>query len=89
MSQSIEKSDGQSAPIWDQLRYEERRASAEEPALSSYLDACILSHSNFASALAFHLAEKLSNRRLTALQIGEICDQVYDCLLYTSDAADE
>lgn len=73
----IDKSEGQPAPIWDQLRFEARRAAEEEPSLSSYLDACILSHAGFSSALAFHLAEKLSSRRLTALQIGEICDQVY------------
>ena len=77
MSEAIDKAQGKSAPIWDQLRFEARRASEEEPALASYLDAAILSHNNFASALAFHLAEKLSSRRFTALQVGEICDQVY------------
>lgn len=77
MSDAIEKSEGLSAPVWDQLRFDARRAAEAEPALASYLDASILSHGNFASALAFHLAEKLSNRRMTALQIGEICDQIY------------
>ena len=77
MSEAIDKTEGQAAPIWDQLRFEARRAADEEPALASYLDASILSHTSFASALAFHLAEKVSNRRMTALQIGEICDQTY------------
>lgn len=64
-------------PVWDQLRYEARRAADEEPALSSYLDAAILAHFNFASSLAYHLSEKISGHRLNALQIREICQQAY------------
>ncbi len=68
---------GQSAPVWQQLRFEARSAAEEEPSLSSYINAAILSHTTFASALAFHLAEKVSGRRLNSLQIREICQQAY------------
>lgn len=73
---STEKT-GHIAPVWQTLRYEARMAAQQEPALASYLDAAILSHSDFGSALAFHLAEKVSGKRLNALQIREICDQAY------------
>lgn len=78
MSEQSTLSTGQEAPVWDQLRYEARLAAEQEPALSSYIDAAILSHSTFRAALAFHLAEKVSGRRLNALQIRKICDQAYN-----------
>jgi serine O-acetyltransferase len=68
---------GQSAPVWETLRYEARMAAQREPALSSYIDAAILSHATFGAALAFHLAEKVSGKRLNALQVREICNQAY------------
>lgn len=65
------------APVWEQLRYEARMAADQEPALASYVDAAILSHTNLASSLAYHLAEKVSGKRLDALQIRAICHQAY------------
>lgn len=65
------------APVWEQLRYEARMAAQQEPALASYIDAAILSQTNLGTALAFHLAEKVSGKRLNALQIREICNQAY------------
>ena len=67
-----------SEALWAQLRFEAREASRDEPALSSYLDAAILNQPSLACALAFHLAEKLSDRRMTALQIKEIFHQAYE-----------
>jgi len=67
-----------SEAIWAQLRFEAREAMDEEAVLSSYLDAAILRQPDLASALAFHLAEKLSSRRMTALQIQETFLQAYD-----------
>lgn len=67
----------QMPPVWEQLRFEARAVAEHEPALSSYLDAAILSHTGLASALAFHLAEKVSGKRLNALQIREICHQAH------------
>ncbi len=66
-----------SKALWAQLRFEAREASRDEAALSSYLDAAILNQPDLASALAFHLAEKLSDRRMTALQIKEIFHTAY------------
>lgn len=65
------------APVWEQLRYDARVAASQEPALASYLDAAILSQHSFDASLAFHLAEKVSGRRLTAMQIREICHEAY------------
>lgn len=69
---------GSAAPVWEQLRYDARQAAREEPALASYLDAAILSQSCLASAMAFHLAEKVSGKRLKAMQIREICHEAYE-----------
>ena len=77
MSDPLPKTGGQMPPVWQQLRYEARNVAEQEPALASYLDAAILSHAEFGSALAFHLAEKVSGKRLNALQIREICNQAY------------
>jgi len=67
-----------SEAVWAQLRFEAREAAREEPSLSSYLDAAIICQPDLASALAFHLAEKLSDPRMTALQVQEIILQAYD-----------
>jgi serine O-acetyltransferase len=67
-----------SEALWTKLRFEAREAARDEPALSTYLDAAILNQPDLASALAFHLAEKLSDRRMTALQVQEIFQQAYD-----------
>jgi len=77
MSDDLSKSARQPAPVWEQLRFEARAAADQEPALASYINAAILSHTTFEAALAFHLAEKVSGRRVNALQIREICDQAY------------
>ena len=76
MNDTIETPSAQ-VPVWQQLRFEAREAAEHEPALASYIDAAILSHSSFASALAFHLAEKVSGKRVNALQVREICRQAY------------
>lgn len=77
MKNAFPQTHSEHPPVWEQLRFEARRAAEKEPALSSYLDAAILSHASFGSALAFHLAEKVSGKRLNALQIREICHKAY------------
>ena len=77
MVENTPETAGQSAPVWETLRYEARMAAQQEPALASYIDAAILSHAEFRMALAFHLAEKVSGRRLNALQLREVCNQAY------------
>lgn len=77
MDDEISAEQGQSAPIWQQLRFEARGAALAEPALASYIDAAILSHDRFGCALAFHIAERMSGRRLNSLQVREICHQAY------------
>ena len=77
MSEDLSGVSGQSAPVWEQLRYEARMMAEQEPVIASYVDSAILSHKVFDAALAFHLAEKVSGKRLNALQIREICAQAY------------
>lgn len=78
----------QAAPIWQKLRFEASEAARDEPALASYLNAAILSHDSLGCALGFHLAEKLSGRRLDAQQIREICDQAFTAEPAIVDAAE-
>ncbi|MEL6324057.1 MAG: serine O-acetyltransferase [Pseudomonadota bacterium] len=77
MSTSNETRAQELASLWTRLRFEAREAANEEPALASYLDAAILSHDRFSCALAYHMAEKLSGKRLNALQIREIVHQAH------------
>lgn len=70
-------STGRVAPVWPQLRFEAKEAAAAEPALASYIDAAILSHTSLTDALAFHLAERLGGRQMNSLLVREICHQAY------------
>lgn len=79
---------GCAAPIWQKLRFEAGQAAQDEPALASYLNAAILNHCSLGSALAFHLAEKLSGRRMDALQIREIVSEAYNDNPSIIDAAE-
>ncbi|GLJ35959.1 hypothetical protein SUGI_0721460 [Cryptomeria japonica] len=50
--------------IWEQLRREAAEEAEAEPLLAKYLNATILVHRTMESALAFHLANKLSTSML-------------------------
>lgn len=65
-------------PAWKRLRFEAQAAAAEEPTLSSYLNAAILSHATLGQALSFHLAEKLSGPGMGPQQVRHILSAVYD-----------
>lgn len=69
---------GAPPPPWKRLQFEARAAASDEPALSSYIDAAILSHETICQALAFHLAEKLAGAEMGAQQIRHIIANVYD-----------
>mmetsp|Transcript_1387 Transcript_1387/g.1476 ORF Transcript_1387/g.1476 Transcript_1387/m.1476 type:complete len:543 (-) Transcript_1387:69-1697(-) len=55
--------------VWDLLRKESRREADIEPLLVSFLYSTILNHDSLESALAFHLANRLSSPNMMATQI--------------------
>ena len=54
---------------WDLMRYEARVEAEREPILVSFLHSTILNHPTLESAIAFHLANKLSSPAMIATQI--------------------
>lgn len=58
--------------VWQVIRVEAKEASANEPVLASFYHAAILNHSSFASAISFHLANKLDSQTMSALLIRDI-----------------
>jgi len=62
--------------IWDAIRREAERDAKSEPLLSSFLYASILGHESFDRALAFVLANRLSNPTMLPTQLFEIFNEV-------------
>lgn len=58
--------------IWLSIRNEATLASQEEPALASFYHASIINHDSFASAISFHLANKLDSQAVPAMMIREV-----------------
>ena len=77
-------------PVWHQILSETRIEVEQEPALASYLHSTILNHDTLESALSFHLAHKLANPAISALEIREIIEDSlsYDCGLGEAVRAD-
>ena len=69
---------GVAAPAWKRLRFEAAAAAAEEPTLSSYINAAILAHATLCQALSYHLAEKLAGSVIGTQQMRQIIGEVYD-----------
>ena len=63
--------------LWQTLTEETRKLVEEEPVLASFLHATILNHRDMASALSYHLASKLGNEIIPALQLREVFDEAY------------
>ncbi len=62
-------------PVWNRIRKETKAQVENEPALASFLYATILNHETLESALSFHLANKLANPAISALQIRDIIER--------------
>ena len=62
-------------PVWEAIRQEVRAEAAREPILASSLHATILNHARLEDALAFHLAGKLANAVVSAMEIREVFDE--------------
>lgn len=72
MAQPFEVIHPDDKPIWLNLRQEAQDASASEPALASMLHSTILSHSDLASALSFHIANKLGDASMSSITLREL-----------------
>lgn len=79
---------GAPAPAWNRLRFEARAAAADEPSLSSYINAAILAHSSLCQALSYHLAEKLGNTVMSTQQVRQTLGDAYDADHSLVDAAE-
>jgi serine O-acetyltransferase len=58
--------------VWELLRYEAYREAQREPLLVSFLYSTILNHDSLESALAFHLANRLSSPAMISTQIQSL-----------------
>ncbi|WP_370979860.1 serine O-acetyltransferase [Agaribacterium sp. ZY112] len=77
-------------PVWQRIRDETHEQAEQEPALASFLHATILNHDTLESALSYHLANKLANPAISALQIREIIEDAMkrDCGISDAVRAD-
>lgn len=77
-------------PVWARIQLETREQAEAEPALASFLHATILNHDTLEGALSFHLANKLANPAISALQIREIIEDaiVRQCSIAEAVRAD-
>jgi len=64
-------------PVWSDLREEAIRMAAAEPALASFVHATILNHERLEEALTYHLAQKLGNDDVGAMQVRQVFDQAF------------
>jgi len=74
-------------PVWLAIRREAQRDAADEPLLSSFLYASILSHPGFARSLAFVLANRLSDATLLATELMEVFESVLAACPWVQRAA--
>ena len=58
--------------VWELLRYEAYIEAQREPLLVSFLHSTILNHKSLESALAFHLANRLSSPAMISTQIQSL-----------------
>lgn len=76
-----------STPLWTYIREEAERDARNEPLLSSFLFASILSHESFERSLAFILANRLSNTTLLATELFELFYETIKAQDYIKEAA--
>lgn len=62
---------------WTRLRAEATASAAEEPILGSFLNATILNHANFETALSYRLAQKLSDSEMNPMLWREVCSDAF------------
>ncbi|XP_057512299.1 serine acetyltransferase 1, chloroplastic-like [Actinidia eriantha] len=77
-SSKLDRNDGAEDNVWLKIREEAKSDVEREPILSKYYCSLILSHNSLESALANHLAEKLSNSSLASDALFEVFFSVLD-----------
>ena len=61
--------------VWKAIREAAQEHVSQQPVLASFLHATVLNHDRFEDAVSFHLAGKLANSSLSAMQLREIIDK--------------
>jgi len=62
---------------WTLLRSAAEEAARDEPHLASQMNAVILSHGDFASALSFQISRKMGDAELGSMSIREVCRDAF------------
>ncbi len=77
MAQVFEVISPEDKPIWLCLRQEAADASSAEPSLASMLHSTILSHDDLASALSYHIAQKMGDDSMSGITLRELAHRVF------------
>jgi serine O-acetyltransferase len=64
-------------PVWAALREEAVRLASAEPALASFVHATVLNNERLEEALSYHLAQKLGNDDVGAMQVRFVFEQAF------------
>jgi serine O-acetyltransferase len=64
-------------PVWSALREEAVGLASAEPALASFVHATVLNNERLEEALSYHLAQKLGNDDVGAMQVRFVFDQAF------------
>ena len=86
MADAPKKADQTELCVWQSIREVAEEHVTGQPVLASFLHATILNHDRFEDAVSFHLAGKLSNSSLSAMQLREIMDSALQNDSGVSDA---
>ncbi|MBT6593604.1 MAG: serine O-acetyltransferase, partial [Porticoccaceae bacterium] len=74
-------------PLWDIICSEARLTASQEPLMSGFFDAAILSHQSLAQALCFNLSQQLHSSVMSAAAISEVLAEAMDSDAAICDAA--
>ncbi len=64
--------------IWERLRDDAEKLATSEPVLASFVHATVLGHTRLERALSYHLANKLADDGVSALQVHQVFDEACD-----------
>lgn len=72
-------------PVWSEIRKNAENLAQRESLMAGFLHAAVLKHRRLEDSLASHLAEKLANGEMSALELGAVIADAFS----TDDAACE
>ena len=61
--------------VWQRIFSEAQEQASMEPMLASFYHASILNHTNFCSALAFHISSKLGCSDISSLTLNQVFER--------------